>query len=213
MALLKLSDTPPGGWAYFQRETEFTLKGDNRDMLIDNVVAHRTYKNLHPQQRDLVRVDIERQICTRLGRLYCRAEDESDKWVPQDDMREVVTMGDVLSFSKAALAWVKSGGSLVTKEESERRAAICRVCPLNEPMTGCSCGTLYKILDATVPQDRSIADMHVCKACHCTLRVKVLLTPEQVFASNEGRDVRFPAEVECWQRSIMESFDSKPSAS
>ncbi len=204
MALLKFRQLkPPGGWIYFQAETQFTIKAENLDALVALVIAHRQYKNLQPQDPPSVELEIQRQLCVRLGRLECKSEGNKDGWVPQDNLKEFVTMSGVLSFSKAAIAFVKSGGAMATPEESQRRAAICMACPMNQPMSGCSCGVFYKILDATVPRARKIDGLHVCRACQCSLGVKVLLTDEQIVVSNEGRKINWPSQ-ECWQRRIME---------
>jgi hypothetical protein len=195
--------TPPGGWVYRQVETDFTMKEENLAKLIKTVVAHRIYRNLKPDDAASVQLDVERQICVRLGRLECHKEGKTDKWVPQDELRDYVTMSGVLGFSKAAIAFVKSGGAMATPEVSAARAAICAVCPLNQPMTGCACNVFYKVLDATVPAARRIAGMHVCRACQCTLAVKILLTDEQVIISNEDRNITWP-EQNCWQKTIMQ---------
>lgn len=204
MATLKhRRQSPPGGFVYFQKETEFTIKGENEPQLIDLVVAHRKYRNLHPQEPELVRLDIERQICTRLSREECRPESGDDKWVPQDGRRQPVTMSNVLSFSKAAIAFLASGGEMAPMEEVQRRAAICRGCPMNQPMTGCACNLFYKILDKTIPDSRRLQGLHVCRSCNCALGVKVNLTAAQVVASNEGRKIDWP-EQECWQKTLMQ---------
>lgn len=210
MALLKKrNETPPGGWSYLQRETEFTLKGENEQQLIDLVVSHRVYKNLKPQERDLVQLDIERQICTKLGSMECKKEGVEDKWVPRNPERNVITMSGVLAFSKAAFAFLKSGGELATVEEAKRRAEICRGCPLNQQMTGCSCNTFYKVIDATVSGERKLPGLHVCRACDCSLVAKVNLTEDQVRVSNEGRKITWPGSA-CWQRELEERAVSVP---
>ncbi len=205
MALLKRrSQQPPGGFIYRQSETDMTIKGENEDQLIDKVIAHRVYKGLTPIDREEVRKEIERQICVRLSRLDCKPEGPNDHWVPQDNMREVVTMSGVLAFSKAAIAFLASGGEMAPMEEVQRRAAICRECPMNQPMTGCACNLFYKVLDTTIPADRRVEGMHVCRACNCSLGVKVNLTDKQVIVSNEGRKISWP-EQQCWQKSLMAS--------
>lgn len=209
MATLKRHrEAPPGGFQYFQRETEFTIKAESLGELVDLIIAHRKYKNLHPQDYGNVQLEAERQMCIRLGRLECKPEGRTDKWVPQDNMREHVTMGDVLTFSKAALAFIASGGELAPIEEVERRAKICKTCPLNQPMSGCSCGLFYKAIDATVPRARRLDGLHVCRVCHCSLTAKANLPDNQVAISNEGKDYKWP-EQECWQKAIMAQV-SKP---
>ncbi len=209
MALLKTRSTPPGGWAYLQTETQFTIKAENEDALIDLVMAHRQYRNLAQSDRATTKKEIERQICQRLGHLDCKPEGKDDKWVAQDGSKKIVTMAHVLSFSKAAFAFVSSGFKLAPMEEVRRRAAICRACPLNQPMTGCSCNSFYKAIDAAVSADRRLEGLHVCKACDCSLVAKVNLTEEQVVSSNEGRKIAWPAQ-ECWQRDAMQAQENLP---
>lgn len=210
MALLKKrNEAPPGGFTYFQRETEFTIKGENLPQLVDLVSKHRAYKNLHPQDAESVQKDIERQICTRLGSLECRSEGAADTWVPRNPERNIVTMSGVLGFSKAAFEFVKSGGALAPMEEVQRRAEICRGCPLNQPMTGCSCNVFYKTIDAVVSSERRLPGLHVCRACNCSLVAKVNLTKEQVIISNEKRKITWPGSA-CWQKTLMEEPVSNP---
>ncbi len=208
MALLKSRrTTPPGQWTYRQAETEFTIKAENEDALIDLVIAHRAYRNLPMGDRESVRKEIERQICTRLGHGECKPESKNDPWVPQDGSKKVVTMSTVLAFSKAAFAFVSSGFELAPMEEVKRRAEICRACPLNQPMTGCSCNVFYRAIDAAVSAERRLPGLHVCKACDCSLVAKVNLTESQVVASNEGRKITWPDGVNCWQKKIMDERD------
>lgn len=192
---------PPGGFIYFQKETEFTIKGENEDNLIDLVIAHRKYRNLHPQEPSLVRLDIERQICTRLGIGECRPENVADKWVPQIQTRPVFTMGKVIGLSNAALEFVKSGMNLVPIEEAQRRAEICKGCAQNRELTGCSCSTFHKLIAAMVPASRKINGLFVCWACGCDLRSKVNLEDSVIIESNKNQQVDYPAF--CWQRAIL----------
>ena len=204
MAVLKRRNTaPPGGFKFYQAETRFAMTAENEDQLIDLVMAHRQYRGLVPTDRESVRLDIERQICTRLGHGDCKPEGKDDPWVPLDGSKKLVTMGAVLAFSKAAFAFVSSGFELAPMEEVQRRAEICRACPLNQPMTGCSCNTFYKAIEAAVSRERRLEGLHVCKACDCSLVAKVNLTDAQVVASNEGRGILFPAGA-CWQKTVMD---------
>lgn len=204
MAILKRrNETPPGGWVYFQKETEYTMKSENEDSLIALVVAHRKYRNLQPQEPALVALDVERQICVRLGFGECKREGTGDAWVPRDGSKQPVTMSGVLAFSRAALAFLASGAELAPMDEVARRAAGCRACPLNQPMSGCACNIFYKAIDAAIPRARRFDGLHVCRACDCSLVAKVNLTPAQIVVSNEGRNITWP-EQECFQKTIMQ---------
>lgn len=215
MALLKKhNETPPGGWTYFQRETEFTIKAENENQLVDMVTAHRQYRNLQPQDKASVQIDVERQICTRLGNLECKAEGKSDPWVPQNPVRNVVTMSMMLSFSKAAMAFAASGGELATMDEAKRRAQMCNDCPLAIPVAGCSCGTFYKAIEAVLPAERRFGqEKKVCMVCNCSVAVKLNLTEEQIVISNEGRgELPWPA-TPCYQKEIMERAKARAAVS
>jgi hypothetical protein len=205
MALLKRwRVAPPGNWTYFQKESQLRIKAENGDALVDQVVEHRKYRGFTPTDRETVKLEVQRQICEKLGFNDCRPEGESDPWKPKDGSKPLVTMSNVLSFSKAAIAFVKSGGELAPMEEVKRRADICRQCFWNRELSGCACGGFYKILDAAIPKDRKLDGLHVCGICNCSNGVKVNLTEEQVRASNAGRNLPWPTETPCWQFDVMQ---------
>lgn len=198
MALLKRKNTqPPGGFTYYQKETRLLLKGDNLSELIDRVIAHRKYKNLPTGDAEEVSLEIQRQICTRLGRHECSAEGIADEWVPIEHAGPLVTLSAITGFSAAALEWIKSGGELVPIEEAQRRREICISCPLNSPVGGCKCSAFYNLVASIVPSERQLEDLHVCHACACSLQAKVHLPMNVVRESNDGRKLDFP--VYCWQ--------------
>lgn len=205
MALLKRRNTaPPGGYQYYQVETEFTMKGENEDQLIDLVIEHRKYRNLPMGDRESVRKEIERQICGRLGYHECKPEGKDDTWVARDGSKPVIGMMQMIAFSKAAFAFISSGGALAPIEEVKRRQSICLACPLSSMVTGCSCSIFYKTVDALVPAERSNAKLGVCLACSCSTNAKTNLTDEQVWISNEGRQINWP--TPCWQAEIEAKF-------
>lgn len=194
MATLKYPATaPPGGFIYLQAETKLRLDGDSLHALIAKVISHRRYKGLKPDDEPTVRLEVQRQICTRLGRNDCTAE-EMDSWVPQPNNPRF-TLSDILAFSRTMLELIKSGKGLVNIHEAERRRAICVGCPLNQRATGCKCGILYKMIDAMIPRERRFADLHICGVCHCSNAAKVNVPLAAIRA--DGRKLDFP--VHCWQ--------------
>ncbi len=204
MALLKsFTTTPHLGWRYFQQETEFTLTGDNWEELVKAVTDHRVYRNLQPQDKAAVELDIQRQMCRKLGKQECRSEGPQDKWLPLPPEKELVSMDMIMGFSKAAFAFAASGGELAPIEEVKRRAEICRRCIFNEALHGCRCTAFYKLLDKTIQGARRMDGLGVCRVCHCSLVVKANLTDEQVRISNEGRELNWPDDQECWQKAIV----------
>jgi hypothetical protein len=208
MARLKsFRTTPPGGWVYRQDETHLEIKAENGDALVSAVIAHRQYKGLSPTDRDTVLLEIERQICTRLGLRECKSEGKEDAWVPRDDSKPLITMTGMLAFSKAAIAFVASGLELAPMEVVKERAEGCLRCPLNQPVVGCSCDVFYKAIEAAVPKSRRIDGLNLCMACSCSLQAKVNLTEAQIIASNEGRDIKWPAQ-QCFQAEAMRKHEA-----
>jgi hypothetical protein len=210
MALLKTRSTPPGGWTYLQVETQAKITAENEDALIDQVIAHRQYKGLPTSGRAETKNEIERQICVRLGHHECAPEGDGDKWVPQDGTKPIIGMMQMIAFSKAALAFVASGGELASAEEARRRSVGCLACPMNQPVTGCSCGIFYRAIEAAVPSSRRIEGLNVCMACSCSLQAKINLTEEQIVISNEGRKIDWPATQDCFQKTIMDKVPVSP---
>ena len=198
---------PPGGYTYLQNETQAIITGENKENLVDLVVAHRKYKGLTPTDREEVRKEIERQICTRLGHRECRKEGDDDPWVPQDGSRPHLTLAKVMAFSRAAIEFVKTGMNLVPKEVAEARAKICLGCPENRQATGCNCGDYHKLVAAAIPEDRKIGGLFICWNCGCDLQSKVNLEDSVIVASNKGQNNQFPHF--CWQRAVLEKAQAE----
>lgn len=208
MALLKRKQqTPPGTgngkWPYLQAESGLMIYAENFDSLVDLVVQHRAYRGYGRANSAEASLDIQRQICQSLGSSECKKEGAGDPWVPRIPERVKITMGDIIGFSKATLELITSGGALAPIGTAQARAKDCLACPLNRPLSGCSCNTFYKIVEAAVSKERRIEGLHVCHVCHCSNTAKVNLTDEQIIASNKGRDLKWPEGQPCYQRDIM----------
>lgn len=196
--LLHWNTEPPGGWRYYQKETKLTIKETSGDLLIERVIEHRQMRNLQPIDKEGVRLEIERQICTRLNKHQCQAEGSNDDWVPvYDPDSGAFNLDSVLGFTKTMLDWVSGGKEVVDEIEMNRRAEICRSCPLNQPAPGCgSCSMLYRLVNSVIKDERKPEGLYVCGVCHCSLPAKVQLPQSALDAGHAGRDLKFP--VFCW---------------
>jgi hypothetical protein len=116
-----------------------------------------------------------------------------------------------MSASRAAFEVLKSGLELAPMDEVKRRAEVCLNCPLNQPMQGCACAPLYKLIATLVPEDRKLEGLNVCQVCNCSLLAKVNLLEDHIFKSNQGRNFSWPAGA-CWQKDIMENHNAPESA-
>ena len=197
--LIDTRTTPPAGWRYVQPETGCEMTGLSFGDLVETVEKHRRYKETGDASREAIVTDIERQMCTALEPRFCRAE-------PGEDYRPVVdepgglTIAKVTAASLAMMQFLKGGGVVVAKEESERRAAICRGCRFNRNADGCgACNVLYSLVEAIVPHGRREPGLKTCAACGCLLKVKVLMPTVVIEAGNAARAIEYPAH--CWQKS------------
>lgn len=198
MALIKsFRDVPPGGWRYVQPETAVRFDCDTFEGLVAQVIPHRKYKNLAPENTNL---DVQRQICAGLDTTWCEPE-PGENYQPVADLTASLTTSMALSLGRAviaALSEVASGKTpFCPKDEAAARAAVCRGCPFNKPASLCACSAVYKTIEATIPADRRQAGVSVCMACGCSLQAKTNLPLAVVQASNSP-DTVFP--TWCWQR-------------
>lgn len=200
MALVKsLRESPPDDWRYLEPVTELWIKGDFFGELIDRVCEHRQHRQISPWDRANVELIVQRQICATAPRGVCKPE-PGEVYQPFDDKARSLSREMVLSASNAALTWMKGGGELVPKAEAERRAKICRGCPLNRPSPSWVCSVLCKTLDELVPAPRREPGLSICGICACSLAAKVLMPEAVVKVSNAGRNLRYPDY--CWQREM-----------
>lgn len=200
MPRLKFSnEVPPGGFWYLQRETALRIEGDSVKDVTNKTIAHRKYKGLTPTDYATVVLEVERQICARLGEHHCKKEGPDDPWQPLTLKSTMMKVGNVFAFSRAAFEWFSSGRELVPREKAEARAKGCASCPLNWPLTGCKCGKIIKLISRAVPADKQFSSLGVCMVCECSLPAKVWLPRNVVEASNAGRKLSFPQDGSCWQ--------------
>lgn len=193
MATLRhFSITPPGGWRYVQPETAQRFSADNFRSLCEDVARHRAYKNL---PLATIATDIERQLCAALDLEWCRPE-PGETHRPVRDLTYELTPALALNAMRAVTQFLKTGGHPVPRETAERRAAICRGCPFNQPAKFCACSSVYTAVESLIPRDRRPPGLDVCTACGCSLAAKVNL-PASAIAASLPADLTLPQW--CWQ--------------
>lgn len=202
MALLNHPrETPPDGFVYVQAETGTRIQRDTLGELEDAVMAHREYKGLNPVDRQSVTLDIQRQICSHQFPGVCH-EERGENYIPIKDNSRATTPQQVMAFTASAFEFIASGGKIVDKAESVRRAAICRGCPLNRATT-CVCTVAFKAADLAIPAGRRENDMLICGVCGCLNSVKILMPQSVIVAGERGRQLTYPAN--CWIPPLLES--------
>lgn len=201
MAYLKLpSQTPPGGWIYFQKETRKWFTTDQGvEALALEVAEHRRYRGLSRASEDLALEDIQTQICERLGPEHCRPF-AGENWQPlKRDLSRNLDGESALAFSRAFLEFAKGGAELVDEVELHSRAQICLDCHLNVKSEGCfGCSVLVGLVAAAIPSSRTYQELDTCAACGCALRAKVNMPMSVIRAADEGRGITYPPW--CWAK-------------
>jgi hypothetical protein len=200
MPYLKLpSQTPPGGWRYFQPETQLWFDGNDQGFqdMVRRVAAHRALRNLPRANYNDAFDDVNAQLCERLGPDHCRAKPTENWSHIKRDFSANIDGETALAGSRAFLAFIKGGLQMEEIDEAARRAAICRSCHLNTPAAGCSsCSTLHTTSARILKKERLFQGLHVCAACGCGLQLKVNMPMAVIESADEGRNLKFPAH--CW---------------
>jgi len=188
------NQAPPDGWFYVC-STGKRIDAWDLTELTELVAAHYEWKGVPYGSKDNLKLEIQRQICSAMPKGICQAEPGED-YQPFNDQARDFTREQIMSASAATLEWLKSG-ILEEKQESERRAAICRACRFNRPSPSWVCTALCATLEALVPAGRRENGLSICGICSCSNSAKVIAPINVIKSSNEGRNLRFPEY--CWQ--------------
>lgn len=125
-----------------------------------------------------------------------------------------ISVKDAKRFWELRVQWLGEGGHPVPATQSQARADVCLMCPLNvvkpiqELFTGPIALTVLRQIEyknqlkLRVEGEKSL---HVCDVCNCVLRLKCH-TPIEFIKENTDAETlaRFPSY--CWQRTELESL-------
>ncbi len=200
MPYLKLpSQTPPGGWRYFQPETQLWFNGNDQGFvdMVHQVAKHRAHRGLPRANYNEAFDDVNAQLCERLGPDHCRAKPTENWSYIKRDYSANIDGETAIAGSKAFIAFIRGGFKMEDVGVAHARAEVCRTCHLNTPAAGCSsCSTLHVASARFLPKDRQFTGLHVCAACGCGLQMKVNMPMSVIESADEGRNLQFPAH--CW---------------
>jgi len=188
-------NVPPGGWRWIDPKTHAVFK----ETVLPNLVERVNHFLL--AQGDVRTIDeIEQLILGQLfyvfptGFILC----DDPTQVRVKSLAHLGVSGQtLLSGSRAAIEFVKNGGSFIPEEDAKSRAEVCKGCPFNQNLKTCSCSEFYKMLNLLLPSEKKDAELGVCTACGCSLQLKTNISKNIVDASNESSKLRYPPW--CWQ--------------
>lgn len=190
---LDVNEVPPGGWKYEQPDTGAVFTATTLLQLIRKVATYRASNRLEMGD---VEADVHEFICKTLppnARVRCQQQgvvagsDRTRKW----------SVADVNSYTKTVIETMRAGGTC-SVEEANRRARICRDCPLNRDIRPCaSCGSKlallpFKLMGAT--KTDFDADLKSCDICGCYNKAKVWIPESRVAAERTMHN--YPSH--CW---------------
>lgn len=150
-----------------QQFSHYQLEG-----LLDKIRAHRL-ANGFPIGLEFEK-EVEQQLCLN----HAQECDDLPEGLPY---RTNLTLQDVIRGSSVMMRFYAQGKPMVSREEAERRAAICVKCPLNDnyskPCSVGICKELKDIVSAVVGHTgtRFDVDLKSCRICRCLNQASIWL--------------------------------------
>lgn len=219
----------PGGFVFLQAETGFEApKNLSFNSVVDAVVKHRlgnpwiTKKHNLATDWNSVADEVEHMNALRMQSNpkwshFLGADDGGASFsgpfrFPSQHQPANVVGGQVKKVAagvKVLLDWLGSGGRAVPKEQAEKRAATCVLCPQNKDgdwtamftkpvseMLRLQLGIKNDLKLATSKDDK----LYVCQACSCPLKLKVWSPLKHVLDNmDDATKARLqPSEPVCW---------------
>lgn len=196
-----------GGYNLDLPELGIVGQGSTFDLLYARVVEYRK-ANGHPVGLGL-RSEVEQLACASNPD---SCEDVDPNVPPRPSRMGIgdVVLGTKVAFNvllnKAAAAIGVGESPIVSREEAERRAAICAACVYNQPISGvCGspCGPLKELVRATIGTAKTSRDgeLRSCFICKCFLAISVWVDiATQLGPMDDQTRARFKTVKGCWKR-------------
>lgn len=190
-------DGLPGGWKYTVPETGITLTAPFSKLLMDRVVRHLKANGHEVDDTKLLL--IEHGICEETKPPGSRCAKRPPKQI--EGSLPNLTLGHLERFLKSIWhALIRR--DFVSREEVERRVAICKSCPLlTGGIGGCSgCYSLLRKSKNLIQKNPVQMDegADVCGACGCYVPILTLLSNATLDRAAGEKMPRYK-EGHCWR--------------
>lgn len=196
--LINKNEVVPGGFRYFQKETERWVKAPSWSELLIAVKKHRRANELPIGL--MFEQEVETQLCSTLPPGACTYSSPNDK--QRAAMIGRPTWKKFLEATRTLVALVKSGQSLVPQPIADAQARTCAKCPFNQKPEGCTSCNLAGLADALAGMGRLStahdARLDGCVLCGCSLKAKVHF-PAEVLSNVAGVNLSVYPDW-CWIR-------------
>lgn len=213
MQELSRTQTPPGGWQFYQPQSNWSVLnpisvtfGQAVQQIIKHRITNPAMVMKHGLATDQTSVEIELENYTR-ARLGIPAI-ESPKPMPRQHSISQVA-GAAVGIKRAAqgtaviVNWLTSGGAPVDQETANKRAEICTNCPRNVEGSWFTTSAA-EIIRATLSarSDLKLATpnddrLKSCDVCKCLMRLKVW-TPLHFIKDRTPPDIMAEFPANCW---------------
>lgn len=187
-------EQPPGGWRFVVPQTGVALKGASAATLRKRIKEHLNANSIPlPDNFDEWAYDA---ICEhmQLGGPYCGQAQPK----PQATDMPFLTTGTVTRFISTMLNVVRER-RFVSREEAERRFAICMNCPNAVSFGFCeNCVQVFRKVKRMMTKNPlpDIPEKRFCGSCGCYIRLKALIPNDVLDKSEPVRPLYAPG---CWR--------------
>ena len=185
---------PPGGWKYTVPETGVTLTGQFFKTLYPQVRAHMEANSLPlPSNLEAIVMDGACRETNPGGSWCCKAPEK-----PHAGALPHLTLAKAETFVRSIMGALKNR-EFVSREEAERRHAICMDCPLATSIGGClGCHGILRMVEKLMKSNPLPDDpeKRFCSACGCYIRIKAFL-PNQIL--DDAEKVKPAYHEKCWR--------------
>lgn len=189
MRLLSRNLVPPNGWMYPQGNVLLNMNAFSET--VELITQHRRANGIpigDPAK------DLEDFTCRR--------------WPEGCGGNQPALQEMALNFFRVMAAHVQKGGRMVTEAEANRRAAICKACPLNVPVqeARAGCGWCGKMAESAIVALRrkfignrklQTGELQTCGACGCDNTFQVFIPLEALNSAQLNKEA---LHEKCWKR-------------
>lgn len=210
---------PPNGWIFREPSTGWTAPtpiSSTFDQTVQQIIAMRkknpaiTAKLKLATNKEAVAAELERYTRKRLGLPEGATPlpfPVSHRFPSASVAGAVGAVKKLASGAALLLEWEQEGAKPVAKELAENRAAICAACPKNEK--GATLSEWFTIpaanlirkqferLNAMNLATSKDAELNVCSACLCPLRLKVHV-PLALALKRIKPEIKAELDPKCW---------------
>ena len=160
LKLILKNVTPPDGFRYIDPDTKRAFRDMNLEDLTKQAVAHRVANKLNVDNYQAV---IEDWLCRQMPDGICSGNSPVFTGFAGVHRTAENTVNATLSLYKAT-----QGAPIVSQDEAERRAKICKACDRNVPFSGCSSCRGVKQAVEELLRGRRILKTYGLHACSIT---------------------------------------------